>query len=41
MTPLAVGPDTPEADAVAAVRAWVDAHVPAEEVVETGEVLGG
>jgi alkylation response protein AidB-like acyl-CoA dehydrogenase len=38
VTPLAVGPDTPEADAVAAVRAWVDAHVPAawREAAERG-----
>lgn len=29
-TTLAIGPGTPEADAVAAVRAWVDEHVPVD-----------
>ena len=29
MTALPIGPDTPEAEAVATVQAWVDEHVPA------------
>jgi len=37
-TRLEIGPETPEADAVAAARAWVDEHVPASwrEAAELG-----